>query len=55
MNKTHTGYILPLDFAELVVNWGFESPPEAVREVFDWLDFDRDGKLTFEDLRATAG
>lgn len=55
MNKSKTGYILAEEFAELVSGWGFEAPQSGIKEVFDWLDFDRDGRLTFEDLRATAG
>lgn len=26
-----------------------------MREVFNWLDFDKDSRISFEDLRSTAG
>jgi Ca2+-binding EF-hand superfamily protein len=39
----------------MILSWGFEAPSTMIREVFDWFDHDRDGKICFEDLRATAG
>lgn len=32
--------------------WGFKSD---CRQLFDWLDIDGDGVISFNDLRATAG
>ena len=42
-------------FAELMNHWSFIAPEEQIRELFNWLDKDKDGKLSFEDLRATIG
>ena len=36
-------------------NWGFIATDEQVREVFVWLDHDKDGQISFEDLRETVG
>jgi Ca2+-binding EF-hand superfamily protein len=55
MNKSKSGFITPEEFEDLIKGWGFEAPTYLIREVFDWIDFDRDGKITFEDLRATVG
>lgn len=33
-------------------SWGFKND---CRELFDWLDLDKDGKINFNDLRQTAG
>ena len=35
--------------------WGFIAPDDQVRELFNWLDKDKDGQLSFEDLRETIG
>ena len=55
MNRSKTGFILFDDFSELVRSWGFEAPDIMIKEVFDWLDYDKDNRITFEDMRATAG
>jgi len=39
----------------LIRSWGFEAPSQQIKEIFDWLDFDQDGSISFEDLRSTAG
>jgi Ca2+-binding EF-hand superfamily protein len=36
----------------MMVAWGFQSD---CRELFDWLDLDKDGVVSFNDLRETAG
>ena len=36
-------------------HWSFIAPEEQIRELFNWLDKDKDGQLSFEDLRATIG
>lgn len=55
MNKSKTGFILPDEFSDLIHSWGFEAPEYLIREVFEWLDYDKDNRIGFEDLRATAG
>ena len=42
-------------FQELIANWSFIAPDNQVRELFNWLDKDKDGQLSFEDLRETIG
>jgi hypothetical protein len=55
MNKSKNGSIIFEEFADLVRSWGFEADDDQIYPIFEWLDFDGDGKITFEDLRATAG
>lgn len=55
MNRAKTGFIIFEDFSELVRSWGFEAPDLMIKEVFDWLDYDKDTRITFEDIRATLG
>lgn len=43
------------DLQAVVSNWGFEVSEVLLRELYSWLDFDRDGTVSFEDLRLTAG
>ena len=35
--------------------WGFASDKAQVRELYDWLDADKDGYVTWHDFRVTAG
>ena len=42
-------------FAELMNFWGFIAPETEVRNLYNWLDQDKDGQLSFEDLRETIG
>ena len=35
--------------------WGFIAPESQVRDLFNWMDHDKDGQLSFEDLRETIG
>ena len=55
MNKSKDGYIDFQKLLSMVKNWGFEAKEESVIELFDWLDKDKDGLISYEDLRSTAG
>jgi hypothetical protein len=35
--------------------WGFESSDDLIKELFTWLDYNKDNKISYEDLRQTAG
>ena len=39
-------------FKQMMEAWGFQSD---CKELFEWLDFDKDGVISFNDLRETAG
>jgi len=48
-------YVSFARFHDLIGFWGFVASAEQIREVFEWLDSDKDGKLSFEDVRETIG
>ena len=35
--------------------WGFASDKVRLRELYDWLDHDGDGQVTWNDFRISAG
>lgn len=42
-------------FRRFMDEWGFHAKPEQIDALLTWLDFDRDGKISYEDLRQTVG
>ena len=42
-------------FEELMKGWGFASDANVIRELYDWLDADKDGIVTWNDFRTTVG
>jgi Ca2+-binding EF-hand superfamily protein len=55
MNKCKSGFVEYDEFYDLIKAWGFNSSDQLIRELFEWLDYDKDNKITYEDLRSTAG
>jgi Ca2+-binding EF-hand superfamily protein len=55
MNKSKTGFIQYDEFLDIIKGWGFDSSEGLIRELFDWLDKDKDNRISYEDLRSTAG
>jgi len=42
-------------FSDLMKGWGFASDKNQLQELYDWLDHDKDGNVTWNDFRLTAG
>ena len=42
-------------FKHMMKNWGFVADDSQIKEVYAWMDLDKDGKISFEDLRQTVG
>ena len=42
-------------FTELLKGWGFVASEDQIRELFDWVDYDKDGGISFEDIKETVG
>ncbi len=38
-------------FTELMIGWGFLQEPSQIKELYDWLDQNKDGKVDYYDLR----
>ena len=55
MNHSKDGFIDYAKLQQMVENWGFEATESSVSELFNWLDYDKDGLISYEDLRSTAG
>jgi Ca2+-binding EF-hand superfamily protein len=55
MNSCHSGVIKFDEFTKIMKLWGFEASPDVYLDLFEWLDTDKDSKITFEDLRSSAG
>jgi len=55
MNKLKTGLIKFEEFYQLVKSWGFDANEVNIKDLFEWLDFDNDNQISYEDLRSTAG
>lgn len=51
MNRNRNGYILYDDFIDVVKGWGFVASDDLMKQLFDWLDCDKDNKISFQDLR----
>lgn len=54
-NRQKSGIIDFEAFLEVVKGWGFDCQENILQDLFNWLDNDKDGKLSFEDLRQTVG
>lgn len=50
--STHISYDR---FNELIKLWAFVVTDDQIKDLFDWLDVDGDGQISFEDLRASIG
>ena len=55
LDRHHNGHVTFEQFNEIVKSWGFEATDKVVMEVFNWLDFDRDQRINFLDLKNTLG
>ena len=42
-------------FSELMSFWGFVATDDQTNALFNWMDRDQDGKLSFEDMKETIG
>jgi Ca2+-binding EF-hand superfamily protein len=42
-------------FLELMKGWGFASELKDIEALYNWLDADQDGKISFHDIRKTVG
>ena len=55
LDRYHKGHITVDQFTEIIRSWGFAAKEKVVKEVFDWLDYDKDQKISFLDLKHTIG
>ena len=55
MNKSKSGFIHYEEFLDQIKHWGFDASEQLIRELFEWLDADKDNRISYDDLRSTAG
>lgn len=55
LDRYHRGFVTFEQFHEIVQSWGFASEKAVIKEGFDWLDYDKDQKISFLDLKHTIG
>ena len=55
LDRQHKGHVTLDQFDEIINSWGFAAKEKDVRDVFNWLDFDKDQKISFLDLKNTIG
>lgn len=42
MNRHKNGFIVYEDFEEVIKEWGFIASKDLIRDLFNWLDMDKD-------------
>jgi Ca2+-binding EF-hand superfamily protein len=55
LNKGKSGAINPLELKAYLNNWGLTITEEQFQDIFDMIDYDHDGKITYEDLQNSVG
>ena len=55
LNKGKTGFINPNEIKLYLTHWGLNISDAQFKEIFDFIDFDKDGKITYEDLQQSVG
>lgn len=55
LDRSRQGHITMDRLKIIIKDWGFEPKDKQLRSLFDWLDFDKDQKISFADLRNSIG
>lgn len=55
LDRYKQGHITFDKFVEILVSWGFEARESQFKTLFNWLDYDKDQKISFLDLRNSIG
>lgn len=55
LNAGKNGWISPNDLKKYLVNWGFNITEEQFQEFYNFLDYDKDGHITYDDFKKSVG
>ena len=55
LNQGKNGWISEIDLKKYLVNWGFNTTDEQFKEFYEFLDYDKDGHITYEDFKNSVG
>lgn len=55
LNQGKNGWISEKDLKKYLVNWGLDITEDQFREFYNFLDFDKDGHISYEDFKKSVG
>ena len=55
LDRYKQGHVTFDKFQEILTSWGFEAKESQQKSLFNWLDYDKDQKISFLDLRSSIG
>jgi len=55
LNQGKNGWISDVDLKKYLVNWGFNTTEEQFQEFYEFLDYDKDGHITYDDFKKSVG
>ena len=55
LNKGKTGSINPIEIKHYLNHWGLAISEEQFMEILNFMDHDKDGKISYEDLQNSVG
>jgi len=55
LNQGKNGWISEVDLKKYLVNWGLNITDEQFTEFYNFLDYDKDGHITYEDFKQSVG
>lgn len=55
LNQGKNGWISEIDLKKYLTNWGFNTTEEQFKEFYEFLDYDKDGHITYEDFKKSVG
>jgi len=55
MCKSKEGNVKKYDLEHLLEHWGFHLKPKVFEQIFQKLDYDKDGVISYQDLQNTVG
>ena len=55
LDRHRQGHITFDKFCTILTDWGFEAKDSQFRQLFNWLDYDKDQKISFQDLKNSIG
>ena len=55
LNSARSGMILPKELHNFMKHWGFDLNEKQFKILFDKLDYDKDGKISYADFQNSVG
>jgi len=51
LNQTKNGWIEKKDLLRYLTNWGLDLTDQQFEDLYTFLDYDKDGMITYEDFK----